>query len=130
MTTRAMTTILLSPKVDEHVQCTRIKDLFSRTLPHQSHLSKVLSFKRPSQRLEPDLTNMVHDKAIRPVITHDVAIAQGIELAYQVGRCVLWQRNENNWAVARDFQQCGMCDQQRRRLACAYAHTDQSLLVA
>ena len=26
-----------------------------------------------------------------------------------------------------DFQQCGMCDQQRLRPACAYAQTDQSL---
>ena len=31
------------------------------------------------------------------------------------------------WAVAWDFQQFGMCDQQRLRPACAYAQTDQSL---
>ena len=31
------------------------------------------------------------------------------------------------WAVAWDFQQCGMCDKQRLRPACAYAQTDQSL---
>ena len=30
-------------------------------------------------------------------------------------------------AVAWDFQQCGMCDQQRLRPACAYPQTDQSL---
>ena len=30
-------------------------------------------------------------------------------------------------AVARDFQQCGMCDQQSLRSACAYAQSDQSL---
>ena len=29
--------------------------------------------------------------------------------------------------VAWDFQQCGMCDQQRLRSACAYAQSDQSL---
>ena len=27
----------------------------------------------------------------------------------------------------RDFQQCGMCDQQRLRPACAYAQSDQSI---
>ena len=32
-----------------------------------------------------------------------------------------------NWAVTWDFQQCGMCDQQRLRPACAYAQTDQSI---
>ena len=31
------------------------------------------------------------------------------------------------WAATWDFQQCGMCDQQRLRPACAYAQTDQSL---
>ena len=31
------------------------------------------------------------------------------------------------WAMAWDFQQCGMCDQLRLRPACAYAQTDQSL---
>ena len=31
------------------------------------------------------------------------------------------------WAMTWDFQQCGMCDQQRLRPACAYAQTDQSL---
>ena len=30
-------------------------------------------------------------------------------------------------AVTWDFQQCGMCDQQRLRPACAYAQSDQSL---
>ena len=30
-------------------------------------------------------------------------------------------------ASARDFQHCGMCDQQRLRPACAYAQSDQSL---
>ena len=31
------------------------------------------------------------------------------------------------WACAWDFQQCGMCDQQMLRSACAYAQSDQSL---
>ena len=31
------------------------------------------------------------------------------------------------WAVTLDFQQCGMCDKQRLRPACAYAQSDQSL---
>ena len=31
------------------------------------------------------------------------------------------------WALTWDFQQCGMCDQQRLRSACAYAQPDQSL---
>ena len=30
-------------------------------------------------------------------------------------------------ATTSDFQKCGMCDQQRLRLACTYAHSDQSL---
>ena len=29
-----------------------------------------------------------------------------------------------------DFQQCGMCDQQRLRSACAYAQSDQSLCLS
>ena len=32
-----------------------------------------------------------------------------------------------NWAVTRDFQQYGMCDQQSLRSACAYAQSDQGL---
>ena len=31
------------------------------------------------------------------------------------------------WASAWDFQQCGMCDQQSLRSACAYGQSDQSL---
>ena len=31
------------------------------------------------------------------------------------------------WDTAWDFQQCGMCDQQSLRSACAYAQSDQSL---
>ena len=31
------------------------------------------------------------------------------------------------WASAWDFQQCGMCDHQNLRSACAYAQSDQSL---
>ena len=31
------------------------------------------------------------------------------------------------WASAWDFQQCGMCDQQSLRSACAYVQSDQSL---
>ena len=35
--------------------------------------------------------------------------------------------HHNNWAVTWDFQQCGMCNQQSLRSACAYAQSDQSL---
>ena len=38
-----------------------------------------------------------------------------------LGRCPL--HNASAW----DFQQCGMCNQQRLRPACAYAQSDQSL---
>ena len=31
------------------------------------------------------------------------------------------------WAATWEFQQCGLCDQQRLRPACAYAQSDQSL---
>ena len=34
------------------------------------------------------------------------------------------------WASAWDFQQCGLCDQQRLRPACAYAQSDQSLCLS
>ena len=34
------------------------------------------------------------------------------------------------WAAAWDFQQCGMCDQQSLRSACAYAQSDQSLCLS
>ena len=34
---------------------------------------------------------------------------------------------ETIWASAWDFQQCGMCDQQSLRSACACAQSDQSL---
>ena len=34
------------------------------------------------------------------------------------------------WASAWDFQQCGMCDQQSLRSACAYAQSDQSLCLS
>ena len=33
----------------------------------------------------------------------------------------------NIWASAWDFQQCGLCNQQSLRSACAYAQSDQSL---
>ena len=33
----------------------------------------------------------------------------------------------HKWASAWDLQQCGMCDQQKLRSACAYAQSDQSL---
>ena len=36
----------------------------------------------------------------------------------------------HKWAVTWDFQQCGMCDQQRLSPACAYAQTDQSLCLS
>ena len=32
----------------------------------------------------------------------------------------------NKWAATWDFQQCGMCDQQSLRSACAYTQSDQS----
>ena len=32
--------------------------------------------------------------------------------------------------MARDFQQCGMCDQQSLRPACVYAQSDQSLCLS
>ena len=34
------------------------------------------------------------------------------------------------WASAWNFQQCGMCDQQSLRSACAYAQSDQSLCLS
>ena len=34
------------------------------------------------------------------------------------------------WAMTWDFQQCGMCDQQNLRPACAYVQSDQSLCLS
>ena len=36
-------------------------------------------------------------------------------------------KNKYIWAATCDFQQCGICDQQSLRSACAYAQPDQSL---
>ena len=36
-------------------------------------------------------------------------------------------KSKIKWAATWDFQQCGMCDQQRLRPVCAYAQSDQSL---
>ena len=45
-------------------------------------------------------------------------------------RCI-WEKNHQNvkcnGAATREFQQCGMCDQQRLGPACVYAQSDQSL---
>ena len=37
---------------------------------------------------------------------------------------------KSKWAMTWDFQQCGMCDQQRLRPAWAYAQSDQSLCLS
>ena len=37
-----------------------------------------------------------------------------------------WKSHE----LAQNFQQCGMCDQQSLRSACAYAQSDQSLCLS
>ena len=34
------------------------------------------------------------------------------------------------WAMVWDFQKCGICDQQSRRSACAYAQSDQSICLS
>ena len=44
---------------------------------------------------------------------------------------VYWDKNILNgpkdiWATTLDFQQCGLCDQQRLRPACTYTQSDQS----
>ena len=36
----------------------------------------------------------------------------------------------HNWAMTWDFQQCGMCDQQSFRSACAYAQSDHSICLS
>ena len=38
-----------------------------------------------------------------------------------------WVKMGKLLAATRDFQQCGLCDEQRLRTACAYAQSDQSL---
>ena len=86
-TTHAMTTVLLSPKVNEPIQYPRIKYSSSRTLTNQPDLSEVLTFKKPSKRPEPCLSHPVHVDAIKPVITSNIETAQATELVYQVTRC-------------------------------------------
>ena len=52
---------------------------------------------------------------------------------HSFGTCIIFRTNTALdsrfliWASAWDFQQCGMCDQQSLRSACAYAQSDQSL---
>ena len=41
--------------------------------------------------------------------------------------CTFWYLYVSIWAVTWDFRQCGMCDHQSPRSACAYAQTDQIL---
>ena len=43
---------------------------------------------------------------------------------------IWWLIFLHNWASAWDFQQCGMCDQQSLRSACAYAQSDQSFCLS
>ena len=43
-------------------------------------------------------------------------------IKYRLPKCI--------WAVTCDFQQCGICDQQSLRSACAYAQSDQSLCLS
>ena len=38
--------------------------------------------------------------------------------------------SNDKWAATWDSQQCGMCDQQSLRSACAYAQSDQSLCLS
>ena len=38
--------------------------------------------------------------------------------------------HNHNWATTWDFQECGMCDHQILRSACAYAQSDQSLCLS
>ena len=61
--------------------------------------------------------------------SHQTAILQSLAGARRVGICLICIISFNAviWAVAWDFQQCGVCGQQRLRPACAYAQSDQSL---
>ena len=38
--------------------------------------------------------------------------------------------SKDKWAATRDVHQCGMCDQQRLRPACAFVQSDQSLCLS
>ena len=40
------------------------------------------------------------------------------------------KEHSNIWAMAWDFQQCGICDKQGLRSACAYTQSDQSLCLS
>ena len=46
-------------------------------------------------------------------------------LCYLLQNCCT--KSNQIWAVTWDFQQCGMCDHQSLRSACAYPQSDQSL---
>ena len=49
---------------------------------------------------------------------------------YVCQRTIIIAELNHKWASAWDFQQCGMCDQQSLRSACAYAQSDQSLCLS
>ena len=50
----------------------------------------------------------------------------------RINRCIIVVSGKLQNILSRDmcFQQCGMCDQQRLRPACAYAQSDQSLCLS
>ena len=48
-------------------------------------------------------------------------------IAFCENMSVYSQDIKQKWVATWDFQQCGMCDQQRLKSACAYAQSDQSL---
>ena len=66
--------------------------------------------------------------------TQNICLSQRVRKYWQLYAqkfCLYWPMNQvpfnTIWAVTWDLQQCGMCDQQSLRSACAYAQSDQSL---
>ena len=60
---------------------------------------------------------------LAPYISSNLmSVCSKVDVKYCLSQKFFWYPI---WASAWDYQQCGMCDQQRLRSACAYAQFDQ-----
>ena len=95
-------------------------------------LSAVKNYYSVFERLNATATNTftVVCELAQYVRQHMYILGNQWKLGQQEDLWALGDIPENDfykWASAWDFQQCGICDQQSLRPACAYAQTDQSL---
>ena len=95
--------------------------------------SKIIRGNRQKIRFEQaNLATRAHFRAVvlsvLSVLWYRFRLAQNYNLGpYFIAKMIL---NKIIWASAWYFQQCGMCDQQSLRSACAYAQSDQRLCLS